>query len=203
MIEGLVADMQIDVRTNIKEVQRKLGRMSRELKDKAAVMAINKTAAKAKTELVRAITAEYVIKAAEIRPRLRLQRARRGRLTAVIDPWKGSRRRSLNLIHFLENKVSLAEMKRRRKKGAHKQLRFKIKKGSPPKIIRGAFIQNRGRTIFIRTDTTMMPIEPVQTVGVPQMFGVRRINARVIRRIRKEFPIEYMRAARHATRKFR
>jgi len=43
----------------------------------------------------------------------------------------------------------------------------------------------------------------VQTIGVKQMFNTRRINARVIARIRKELPVEMDRAVRHVLRSTR
>lgn len=176
------------------QLQRRMDMLDREI-NAAASMAINKTAAKAKTEMVRAIASEYDITQREVRPRMRVFRASRTRLQAVLDPW-GGRKRSLNVIHFIEKKVTLAEGRRRKKAGTQDVLRFKIKKRGSPKTIKGAFIGNKGRTIFRRVGKSRLPIEPVQTLGVPQMFGVRRINERVLARIRKELPIEADRAAR-------
>ena len=185
----------------MKDVQKRLGKMRRDLGDKAAVMALNKTAAKGKTEMARAISSEYAIRQAEVRPKLRVLRASRGRLTAILDPWGSGKRRSLNVVKFMESKVSLAEGRRRKKGGTQNQLRFKIKKGGAAKTITGAFIGNKGRTVFKRTGDARLPIEAVQTVGVPQMFSTRRINIRVLKRIRKEFPIEFERAARQVIRR--
>jgi len=207
--------ISISIKTDIDKTVRELERIRRGIGERATVMALNKTAAKAKTEMVRAITSEYVIRASDVRPRMRVQRARRGRLTAVLDPFASvSRRgRSLNVVHFLERKVSLAEARRRRKAGTLSQLRFRIKKTGGPRTIKGAFIGNKGRTIFERVPGSVMSsrekysgtkhaegIRPVQTLGVPQMFGVRRISDRVVRRIRKEFPIEFDRAVRQVLR---
>ena len=176
-------------------LQRRMNMLDHEI-NAAASMAINKTAAKAKTEMVRAIASEYAITQREVRPKMRVFRASRMKLKAVLDPWGGGRKRSLNVIHFLEKKVTLAEGRRRKKAGTQNELRFKIKKRGSPKTIKGAFIGNKGRTIFRRTGKSRLPIESVQTLGVPQMFGVRRINERVLARIRKELPIEADRAVR-------
>jgi len=193
------------MKMDIKKVSRALGGLRDGLKNKATNMALNKTAAKGKTEMGRAIRAEFNLKAADIRPRLRVLRASKkgADLVAVLDALGGSRRgRSMNLIRFLESKVTLAEGRRRKKSGTQNQLRFKIKKRGPAKTIKGAFIGNKGRTIFKRSGKARTPIEAVGTIDVPNMFNTKRINKRVVARIQKEFPIEFERAARHVLRRF-
>jgi len=195
--------IEVKVGHNIKQVSRGLGKLQRGLCDKAAVMALNKTVAKGKTEMGRAIRSEFAIKAADVRPRLQVIRARRGKLVAELNPFASARRgRSLNLIRFLENKVTMAEGRRRKKSGTQNVLRFKIKKGSAPKTIKGAFVGNKGRTVFRRTGKERLPIEAVSTIDVPQMFNTKRINKRVVAKIQKDFPIEFERAARLVLRRF-
>jgi hypothetical protein len=53
---------------------------------------------------------------------------------------------------------------------------------------------NKGRTVFRRTGKGRLPIEPVQMIGVSQMFNSRAIRDRVMRRIENEFGIEIHRA---------
>ncbi len=188
----------------VERITRKLNCIQRGLGDRAAAMALNKTASKARTEMTRAITSEYNLRASEVRARLRILRARRGRLVAQLDPFAGGRPgRSMNVIRFLERKVTLAEARRRRRSGTQNVLRFRIKRRGGVKIIPGAFIGNRGRTVFRRVGRTRLPIEPVQTIDVPQMFNARRINVRVIARIRRELPVEMERAVRHVLRSVR
>ena len=193
--------MRLIVKSNIRDVERMLILLNPRFKEKAAVMAINKVASKAKTEMVRAIASEFNLKQAEIRSRMQLIRAKRGKIQAVLHPFasKTKRGRSLNLIHFMENKVTIAAMRRRKKKGTHKQLQFKIKKHGGPKTIKGAFIGNKGRTIFQRKDLSdnNSEIQAVSTIDVPQMFSTKRIAGRVIDRINIELPIEINRAGRH------
>lgn len=197
--------MKIDVRHNFPEVIAKLNALPRELRDKAMTAALNKTADKAKTEAVRAVTDEYVIKALDVRPRFYVRRAsaRGASLVAELEAF-GRRRggRSMNIIHFLERSVSLAEAKRRRKSGTLQQLRFRIKRGGGLKTIEGAFLGNLGRTVFRRVGAARLPIQPVAVIDLPQMFTSRKINARVIARIQREFPVEFERAAAQVMRRF-
>lgn len=192
--------IDIDIKSDIDKLSRNMTRLGKELQDKAIRMAINKTGDKARTEMTRAITSEFAIKASEVRPNLRVRRASTGglnKLSAVLHAFASGRKgRSLNLIRFMERKVSLAEARRRDKKGTRNQLGFQIKKRGGIKQIKGAFVGNDGRTIFIREGDARTPIKALQTIDVPQMFNTKRINERVVKRIKKEFPIEFERAVR-------
>lgn len=202
--------IKIDVRSTLGQQAESLRRMSRELQDKAVAMALNKATAKGKTEMTRAITSEFSIKAGDVRPQLFVRKASaKGRkLVSQLQAFASRRKgRSLNLIHFMERKVTLAEAKRRAKSGTLNQIGFQIKKRGGVKRIEGAFIGNKGRTIFVRVPGTTMSsrstyagtkhaeeIKGVQTIDVPQMFNTRRLNGRVVRRIETEFQIEFGRA---------
>jgi hypothetical protein len=75
-----------------------------------------------------------------------------------------------------------------------KQLGFLIKKGGGLKKIEGAFVGNKGRTIFRRTGKARLPIEPLQVIGFSQMFKSRKIEQRIMAKIAAEFPVEIDRA---------
>ena len=187
-----------------KALRRSLGKLEDGLQNRAVIMAINKVVPKCKTESVRAITAEFNLKQAEVRPRIKLDRARRGKLQGEINPFASASKkgRSLNIIHFMEGKVTLAEGRRRKKAGTQNQLRFKIKKRGGVKTIKGAFIGNKGRTVFQRTGKERLPIKAVSTIDVPQMFNTKSIIKRIVARGEKELPIEYGRAARILIKRF-
>lgn len=181
--------IKIDVRSTLGQQAESLRRMSRDLQDKAVAMALNKATAKGKTEMTRAITSEFNIKAGDVRPQLHVRKASaKGRkLVSQLQAFaSGSKKgRSLNLIHFLA-----------KQKKSSSELGFKIKKRGGAKQIKGAFIGNKGRTIFIREGKERTPIKALQTIDVPQMFNTKRINERVVRRIEKEFGVEFDRAVR-------
>lgn len=187
----------ISIKHDFKDVAKQLGALQKNIQSKVVPAALNKVAAKAKVEMTRAITSEFNIKADQVRARLRVIRAGRKleQWAAALDPFASSRRgRSLNLIRFMENKVSIADAKKRRKDGSINDLRFQIKKVGSKKIIKGAFIGNKGRTVFIRETGDRLPIKALSTIDVPQMFNTRRINNRVVEKIRIELPIEFERA---------
>jgi hypothetical protein len=207
--------MQLSIKTDFRDVQRKVDRLSREMQNKVIPAAINKVAPKARTAMIRQITSEFNIRADEVRSRLRLIKARRNleRWMATLDPFASSRRgRSLNLIRFIEGSITLAEAKRRVRKGeggAYQlnksvtrqkalQMRFKIKRRGSKQTVTGAFIGNKGRTVFVRLGDKQLPIKALSTIDVPQMFNTRRVQAEVIKVINRELPIEFDRAIKAA-----
>lgn len=189
--------LKIFIRSDFKDVQRKLDRLADDMQKRVIPAALNKVAAKAKTEMTRAITSEYNIQRGDVAGRLRVTRAGRKieQWVATLDPFASRRRgRSLNLIRFVEKKVTLAEGRRRKRAGTQDQLRFQIKKVGGKKIITGAFIANKGRTVFIREGKDRLPIKALSTIDVPSMFNARRIRGRVEQRIRQELAVEFDRA---------
>ena len=191
--------VMLTIKTDFNDVQNRLNKLSNDLQKRIIPAALNKTIAKANTSMVREITSTYNIKAAEVRARLRVIRASKDfkKWKAILDPFAGGKRgRAMNVIKFAEKKITLAEGRRRAKSGTADQLRFQIKKAGGKKTIQGAFIGNKGRTIFERTGDARLPIKPVTTIDVPQMFNTRRINAVVVKRINDELAIEFDRAIR-------
>lgn len=191
--------VMLTIKTDFQGVQNRLNQISADLQKRVIPAALNKTIAKANTSMVREITSTYNIKAVDVRARLRVIRATKDfkKWKAILDPFAGGKRgRALNVIKFAEKKITLAEGRRRAKAGTADQLRFQIKKTGGKKTIQGAFIGNKGRTVFERTGDARLPIKPVTTIDVPQMFNTRRINAVVVKRINDELAIEFDRAIR-------
>ena len=194
-------------------LKRNLDGIKRGLGDEVETKALNKTGDKARVEMRRAITDEYNLKASEVTGRLRLMRAARGKLSVVLDPFASFRRgRSLNLIHFLTAIQAAGKaFKVRGARGVNKgqmlqlnrQLGFRIKRAGGLKTITGAFVANKGRTVFIREGKARYPIKALSTIDVPGMFGARKSINRVMAKIRTELPIEMDRAVKFLLAKFR
>ena len=176
----------ITVKTDINRVAAKLGGLAEDLRNKAAASALNKTAALAKTEMSKQIRAEYNLSAAKVRERLVIRRAIGSGRVRLSSELIGTGKRSMNLIAFAEQKVTLATQRKRRSSN-DRQLRFKIKRTGQAKIIRGAFIGNKGRTVFIRQGASRLPIKALSTIDIPQMFNQKRINQTVRSKAQAEF----------------
>jgi hypothetical protein len=213
--------MQINVTTNFPDVARKLSELQEGVRGAALTSAINKTLDQAKTAMVRGITAEFNVKAAYVRDRLRVVRAsKKGGLFSIEGSLRGGsdRKRSANIIAFIENSVSLAQARKRRKDGTLGALFAKFKKTSGKKLVKGkygqgAFIGNKGRTVFERVPGTRAgsrkwggkhgeQIAPVQVIDVSQMFNTKRINAVVVATMKAKFPEVFEREARFYTERF-
>lgn len=186
--------MQLSISTNFPEVKRALETMRSDIANKAMGRSLNRTIEQARTQMVREITKRYTILAREVRESLRIRRASLSggtlRLEAFLES-PSTKGRSRNLIHFRAKQV---------KDGVSVQ----IIKGAGRKVIRSAFIANKGKnkaggTVFVRTGKKRLPIEPVTTIGVPQMFNTQQVNAAVVQTMLRKFPEIFEREARYYT----
>ena len=197
--------MQFSIKSNFPDVQRQLSALRDDVRSKVLASAINKTVEQARTQMIREITAEYNVTSSYVRDRLRIKRASfKGGALGIEAALIGGdgKRRSANVIRFAEQVVTLAQARKRAKDGTLGQLRFKIRKSGGNRIIRGAFIGNKGRTVFIRTSDKRLPIKAVSTIDVPSMFNQKKINARVVAMIQAKFPELFARDAKFFTDKF-
>lgn len=189
--------IKVDVR-GIREIQRSLARLPEELRGQAMAAALNKTADKGRAEVNRAIRAEFAISPEQVRNSLEVRRAGRAadRLQATISIFgsPSKRGRSAKVVRFLSggrgrNVVAVVQRGRR-------LLTYEFKRGGGLKLIPGSFVGNLGRTVFRRVGEKRLPIEPVQVIGVSQMFTTERIRRRVMAKIERELGIEVDRAVK-------
>lgn len=197
--------MKFSTTHNLPKVARQLRTLGDDIIKKAVPRALNRTVEQARTAMSREIRAEFNMSASDVNQMLKVRKA-----TSTTGPFylnaelsSPSRRgRSLNLIRFAEKFVSLAQARKRMRAGEGGtqtlrgggvvqkalELQFKIKKRGPKTMIKGAFIGNKGRTVFIREGDSRLPIKALQTIDVPQMFNTKRINARVRAHIDLVYP---------------
>lgn len=170
--------MTITVRNNFPQIVARLKQVDRDIGQRALVKAINKTMEQGKGAMARQISSEYMLTSAEVKSRLRVDRASYKSLhvVATLEATKRPIGRSMNLIRFVERSVTLAEGRRRAKAGTLDQLRFQIKRKGGKKTITGAFIANKGRTVFVRQGKERLPIKGVMTIDIPQMFNSRQVR---------------------------
>jgi hypothetical protein len=166
--------IKLNIRTNFKGIAKQLDKLSDEVGSKAMVRALNKTIEQGRAQMARQIAQEFRIKVSEARARLAIRRAyAKGggvSISATLSATTKGKGRSMNLIAFV------------RKAGAgkkRKQLKMQIKRTGGNKTITGAFIGNKGRTVFIRTTDKRLPIKSLSTIDIPQMFNTKRINEAV------------------------
>lgn len=144
----------------IREVEVQLG----SFKNKAPAVisrALNRATANAKTNAVKKVREEYIIKAKDVRDTIKVTKANRKSLGAVVSSTGGH----IPLIKF---KVS---PKTARPKKQPKILKAAVKKDGLKEVI-GAFVANvNGDKVFKRTSRSRLPIEQLFGPAVPQMLG--------------------------------
>lgn len=191
----------ISIRNNFPEVAAKLNQLGTDIGNKAVVRAINTTIGHGKTQMARQISQEFRVSVGTAKDRLRVYKAsaRNGavRFVATLEATKRGNSRSMNLIAFVtKGKVSKASAKRSGRADLAGQLQFQIKRGGGKKAIKGAFVGNAGRTVFIRTGKDRLPIKALNTIDVPQMFNTRRVNKVVRQVMLDKFPANFQRELR-------
>lgn len=198
--------IRIDL-SGVAEVDRQLARLRGAELQKALYMALNKTGAKAQTQADRMIRERFNISRDQVRGSFVFTRAKQGTTGAEAvlrifgSPTKVGR--SMNMVRFLERSVTLAEARKRVKQGTQNKLRFKIlRRGGGLKTIDGAFLGNKGRTVFERTGDKRLPIRAVTTIDIPQMFNTRRINRKVVQVMAQRFPDIFASEAAYFLRRF-
>lgn len=197
----------ISIRHNFPEVAARLEALPQQIGDKAMVRALNKTIDQGKTQMARQISQEFRVSVGTAKERLKVYRAsNRGglmRFAATLEATNRGKGRSMNLIAFVtKGKVSKASAKRSGRADMAGQLQFQIKRGGGKKSIKGAFIGNAGRTVFIREGKERLPIKAVHTVGIGQMFNTRRVNKVVKQVMLDKFPANFQRELRSVLKGF-
>lgn len=196
----------MSIKTNFPTIQKRINALSKDVANKVTPRALNATAKQGEAVMARTISREFVIGSREARSRLGIVRASKrdglNMQAVLMASNKGNRRggRGMNLIGFLESKTTRKEMRERIKDQTANQLRFKIKRGGAKRLIPGAFVATNkatgGTAVFVREGKDRMPIKPLTTIDVPQMFNTRRINGAVVKHIMKRFPINWKRELR-------
>ena len=191
----------ISVRNNFPAIAAQLDRLGLDVGNKAVVRALNTTIVQGKTQMARQISQEFRVSVGTAKERLKVYRAsNRGgvmRFAATLEATRKGKGRSMNLIAFVtKGKVSKASSKRSGRTDLAGQLQFQIKRGGGKKAIKGAFIGNAGRTVFIRTGTDRLPIKALDTIDIGQMFNTRRVNKVVRQVMLDKFPANFQRELR-------
>lgn len=191
----------ISIRNNFPEVAARLNQLGMDIGNKAVVRAINTTIDQGKTQMARQISQEFRVSVGTAKDRLKVFKAsaRNGafRFVATLEATRKDPGRSMNLIAFVtKGKVSKASAKRSGRADLAGQLQFQIKRSGGRKSIKGAFIGNMGRTVFIRTGKDRLPIKALNTIDIGQMFNTRRVNKVVRQVMLDKFPANFQRELR-------
>lgn len=173
--------LRIDVRHNLKEVEISLGRLAGEIRDKAVVRALNRTATTIRAEAAREIRAEYNMKVSDIKGEMRIENATPSQLRARVVV--RGRPQSLSEFGPRQNKQGVTVM---------------VKRGQR-KLIRHAFLWQRpgGAPVFVREGKSRLPIKKLFTLSLPSAFTNDKVMAALKRVAGRRFPGAFAQEARY------
>lgn len=181
----------ISIRDNFPAAIDQLKRLADDVGNKVMVRAFNATIEQGKTQMARTISQEFRITVGAAKERLKVNKAstKKGSIgfEVSLESTRKGKGRAMNLIAFVEKKTTFGEARKRAKKGTQSQVYFQVKRAGGKQMIRGAFIANKGRTLFIRTGKARLPIKSLSTIQIPSMFNTRRINTVVVKIMRDQF----------------
>ncbi len=171
--------MKIDVRSNIKEVSKTMSKLDRQVIPKATVMGLNKGITNVRTQVVRRVSKTTGIKQKHLRQLITVSKA--GKVKGPVAVF-ALREKYPNLIRFNARKVKLG---------------VSATAWGFRKIYEGAFIGNKGRTVFARETKKNLPIEalPGPSAAVQMVrekideavaaIGIDKFNAEFQRQIQR------------------
>lgn len=204
----------ISMRTNFPAIARQLDELPEKIGNRAVTRAMNVCVDAGKTAMARQISQEFMLTSAKVKERLVVYRAHTKSgvfsFQATLEATRRGKGRSMNLIAFVEKSITMAQARKRMKageggthtiKGGVKvrqalELRVQIRRGGGKKVLKGAFIGNQGRTVFVREGKKRLPIKAKSTIDVPSMFNTRRINTVVRKVMIERFPAAFKRELR-------
>ena len=178
--------MRLDVSHTFADIGKRLERIKADISEKVIARTLNKVVDGARGQMSSAIADEFMIKKGDAAKALQVSKATfkasRFYMQATLSAPSGGKRKGFNLIRFVQGKRIVGGW-------GKPQLKFKIKRAGPAVNVKGAFIGNQGRTVFIRKGKERQPIKALATIDVPQMFNTKRVNARVVKYINERLPI--------------
>jgi ADP-ribose pyrophosphatase YjhB (NUDIX family) len=171
--------MQVKVKSNIKEVMRKLRNVPRKYVQKALVTSLNKVGAEVVTQAKRELKEATGLKAGVIGKKIKKDKARKGDETYSIH----IKSRYLNAIEFGA---------RQTKKGVSAKI------WGVRKVYRGAFIgsgRNSGKQlVFKKSKTNPKRIKALHGASLPREFERQDMAKLFNKKIKTRFPILFKRA---------
>lgn len=184
--------IKIDVRHNLQGIALSYKRLAEDLRDKAMVRALNKTATTVRAEAAREIRKEYNLKIGAIKDQIQIIRATGSKLTAIVR----ASGRPIPLIQF-DARWS------RTMAGAS----VRVKKTR--KTVRGAFIakMKSGHIgVFTRTQKSgavakRSPIRQLFSLSLPAAFTQRTVADALVKVAKERFPVVLEQEARFALRR--
>ena len=141
---------------------------------KATAATLNTLGEQLKTQTTKEVRQTYNVKASGLKSKLKTTKATWSNLKWSMEVPSDKR---VNLIHFGARKVATG-------------VSVKILKDGDRKVIKGAFIGNKGKTVFKRKGKERLPIKTVTAMSPSQMISVK-LRDKKIEEARKKAPEQF------------
>jgi len=167
--------IDINVKGDLRNIERHLNKLQRRAVPKAAARAINRVIKTVQSEAARAIAKDTAFKVKEARQFLGMKKATWTQIEGKVI----AERHSPNLIRFAAVQT----------KGG-----VKAKPYQKRRLYKHTFIANKGRTVFVRKGRSRLPIRPIYGPSIRAEFTRDQIRRIYATKAAQRWPIE-MRAA--------
>lgn len=194
----------IDVQADLRDVRRMLSDMENRAVDTAAQQALNRVITSVRGEAVNQLYRDTGIQKKLIREKLRLKKATRGDLQAVLDAEPA---KAVNLIQY----VAPANRKpnhfnKKLKSGKYRYEGVRARAWGKPKTYKGTFIgTGRGGQplVFARTGAGRQPIKAISGPSPRRSFVREAIQRVMTEHARARWVVEFQRALDNQLRRLR
>lgn len=146
-----------NIKVELKGLDKVLAVMHPKVYRKALSRTLNELGSGIKTSTVKEVRETYNVKASGLKKKLKTKNSSDSNLKWTMEVPADSR---INLINFGARKVKTG-------------VSIKIMKSGDRKVVKGAFIANKGKTVFQRKTKNRLPIKTVTTMSPSQMISSR------------------------------
>lgn len=178
--------MQIDFKSEIRELTKDLERINKSAIPKATVQALNRTATGVKTDATRSVSKETGIKQKDVRQELKVWKASKLKQVAEVNARTG---KAKNLIHFVSpsnrkpNHFNQRKTLKSGRKGKYKARGAKARAWGKTKTYEGTFIgkgKDSGKDlVFARTTSRRTPLKSIMGPSIRNTFDSRKMQAKL------------------------
>lgn len=203
--------MRLEIKHDLKRLERDLGRIGSAVIEKAAPSAINRTTKSVASVAVKSISKTTGIKQKDVRTDIKAKLADRQHMTAYVDATAGRAKTLAGFITPARRKPSEGagspQFFRKKTRRGFKHRGVQAKAWNKPKVYAGSFI-GRGKSnnvlVFTRTaPNRRSKLKVLSGPSIRQEFNREPMQRSMTNKANERFPIEMDRSVNQVLRRFR
>lgn len=161
----------MEIKMKLNGVDKLLATLNPTAAKKATVRTLNELGSNLKTQTVKETRKRYNIKARNLKSKLKVRKANYGNFKWTMDIPNSARP---NLINFSAKRVKTG-------------VSIKVMNSGGRSVVKGAFIGNKGSTVFTRKGKDRLPIKTVSGLSPSQMIS-KGLRDRKLKEVEKKAP---------------